>query len=180
HDEEGCDDRNEKHDTDNETGFAAHRDQEHHKYDADRLSQVEHEIAGGVSDGFGLEIDFADFYTYRLLTMKFSELFPYPFAQSHDVAALLRGDPQTNGRLAIVTKQPAWRIVCAAVQCRDISEEELAAALIRADHQIEHVFRGVKTAGRIERNLLIAHTHVATVGGNIFRLEPSVDLFLIN
>src|SRR5262249_23772753 len=124
---------------DNESGFAAHREQQHHKYDADGLAQVEHEIARGVSDGFGLEIDFADLDADRLLGFERVELLPYSRAHPHDVTALHGGDSHADGRLAIVPEQPARRILVAALQSCNIFEVELAPALIRADHEFEHV-----------------------------------------
>src|SRR5262249_45130209 len=119
----------------------SHREQKRYKYNADCLAQVEHEIASRMSDGFGLEIDFANIYTHRLLAFEFIELLPYSFAHSHDVTALHGGDSQADGRPAIVPEQPSWRILVAALQCRDIFQEELTAALFRPNHEIEHVFR---------------------------------------
>src|SRR5262249_21025682 len=92
HNEEGRHNCDEENDADNEAGFAAHCEQKHDEYDADRLRQIEHEIASGVSDGFGLEIDFADLDADRLLRFEFGELLPYSLAHPHDVAALYSGD----------------------------------------------------------------------------------------
>ena len=69
-----------------------------------------------------------------------------PFAHRHDVAALHRGDAQADGRLAVVAEQAARRILIAAIDRRDVLQEELAARLIRPDHQFEHFLGRAETA----------------------------------
>src|SRR5262249_5767741 len=133
-------DRNEEHDANNESGFAAHRDHENHEDDGDRLAQIEHKIVNGMRDGFRLEIDLADRYADGLVPLELREFSPYLFTHPHDVAALRCRYSETNGRLAIVAEQTAGRVLVAALQRRDIFKEELATGAIGSDHQFEHIF----------------------------------------
>ena len=171
HDEERRHDREEQHHADNQPGLAAHREQQHDEDDGDRLAQVEHELVGGRGDRLGLEVDLADLDADRLVGFELLELSPYALAHRHDVAALHRGDAQADGRLAVVAEQTARRILIAALQRGDVPEEELAARLVRADHQLEHVIGRAETALRIERDVLIADAHAPAVGGDVPRLQ---------
>ena len=146
----------------------------------DRLAQVEHELVGGRGDRFGLEVDLADLDADRLVAFELLELSPDAFAHRHDVAALHRGDAQADGRLAVVAEQAPRRVLIAALQRRHVPEEELAARLVRADHQIEHVLGRAEAALRIERDVLVADAHAAAVGGDVPRLELAVDLLLVD
>ena len=85
------------------------------------------------------------------LRLQLVELSPDGLAHGHDVAALHRGDAEADGRLAVVAQQPARRVLIAALQRRDVAEDELAARPVRADHQVEHVVGGAEAAVRIER-----------------------------
>ena len=146
----------------------------------DRLAQVEHELVGGRADRLGLEVDLADLDADRLVLLELLELAPYALAHRHDVAALHGGDAQADGRLAVVAEQTARRVLIAALQRGDVPEEELAARLVRSDHQLEHVIGRAETALRIERDVLIADAHAAAVGGDVPRLQLGVDLLLVD
>ncbi len=180
HHEERGHDREEQHDADRESGLAAHREQEHHEDDRDCLTQVEHELAGGLGDRFGLEVDLANLDADWLVLFKFVKLPPNAFAKFHDVAALHGGDAQADGWLAVVPEQTPRRVLFAALQRRHVPEEKLAACLIRANYQSEHVFGRLELAFRIDRDVLVANAHTAAVGSDVFRLQLAVDLLFVN
>ena len=162
-------------------GLAAHREQQHHEDDGDRLAQVEHELVGGLGDRFGLEVDLADLDADRLVAFELLELLPDAFPIVTTLPPWHRGDSQADGRLAVVAEQTPRRILVAALQRGDVPEKELAARLVRADHQIEHVVGRAEAARRIERDVLIvADAHAAAVGGDVPRLELAVDLLLVD
>ena len=107
------------------------------------------------------------------------ELFPQGLAHRHDVAAGHGGDAEADGRLAVVAEQPPRRVLIAALDRRDVAEAELAARLVRADHQIEHLIGGGEGARRIERDVLVADADAAAVGGDVPLLELAVDQLLV-
>src|SRR5208282_2305587 len=124
-------------------------EQKHHKHDADRFYQVESEGVGRDDDRLGLEVDFADLDSNRLIALQILQLLPYSVTYGHDVAALHRRNPQPNSRLAVELEQPSRRLLVAALQRGNISKQELPAGTIRSDRQIQHLFCRLKTAGWI-------------------------------
>src|SRR5262249_6939477 len=96
----------------------------------------------------------------------------------HDIAALHRGDAQTDRDLAVVLEQTPRRILVAPGDRRDVFEEQQSARVAGSDRQIEHVARRAKLTCRIERDVFVSHAASAAFGREVSGLELVVDLFL--
>ena len=164
---------------DDEAGLAAHGENQDHEDDGDGLAEVEHELADGLGNRLGLEIDLADLDADRLIGFQLFELLPKGFPHRDNVATRDRGDAQTDGRVAIVAQQATGRILIAALQRGDVPQAKLTPGRIRTDDQIEHVIGRGECPRRVDRNVLVAHADAAAVGGDIPFLEFAVDHLLI-
>src|SRR5262249_50082423 len=142
--------------------------------------QIEHELAGRCANRFRLEVDLANLDADRLIRLECVEFLPYSFTHGDDVAALGRGNPQADGRPAIVAEQTPRRILVAALQRRDVFQKQLTARSIRSDHQLEHILRGAESPPRINRNVLVTDANSTAVGGDVSLLELVVDMLFVD